>query len=496
VKVIQGVDEMDNEGDKGQSVDELGLLWTEFMARAAALPEGPGMATDTLVADISGSIMSESAFKPLAAAIAKATKLDATVLSKQLFNGRHAGSEGKDGAAGGAAIAANPAPAPQPRPLDWVADKMVQLVQRQVQLSQSECIAAVLWTVGTYGFHRASIYPRLAITSPTKRCGKSTLLGTLKQMASRPLGCDGISTSAFFRIVAACRPTLMIDEVDTFLKQDEGLRGVLNSGHARNGCIVRSEASPDGKTWVPTTFNTFAPVALSGIGGLPDTVIDRSLVISLQRAPKGGRPSLQFEELETVRALIAPLLVAHETSIAAAIASGVKPEAMPAALDARQRDNWLPLLAVADLLGGHWPGSARAAALALSGGRDHQTHIDMLLEDITGYVAARRADAAAQLGLWRNGGRRGPRPAKFQVVGSTDLVGHLNELEHRPWPSYGKSTNGITPPKLADMLRRFKIKPQQRRVPAALGLGLGGPSTKPTRTYTVQELRKVCRQYL
>jgi hypothetical protein len=35
------------------------------------------------------------------------------------------------------------------------------------------------------------------------------------------------------------RPTLVIDEVDTFLPENEELRGVLNSGHRCDGEISR-----------------------------------------------------------------------------------------------------------------------------------------------------------------------------------------------------------------------------------------------------------------
>jgi len=38
---------------------------------------------------------------------------------------------------------------------------------------------------------------------------------------------------------------------------------------------------------------------------------------------------------------------------------------MPAAVEDRNADMWEPLLAVADIAGGSWPGRARAAAVAL-----------------------------------------------------------------------------------------------------------------------------------
>ncbi len=43
---------------------------------------------------------------------------------------------------------------------------------------------------------------------------------------------------------------------------------------------------------------------------------------------------------------------------------------VPAALDDRAADGWEPLLAIADAAGGHWPRSARLAAVALSADRN------------------------------------------------------------------------------------------------------------------------------
>jgi hypothetical protein len=35
------------------------------------------------------------------------------------------------------------------------------------------------------------------------------------------------------------QPTLLIDEADTFLRDNEDLRGVLNSGHRHGGSVLR-----------------------------------------------------------------------------------------------------------------------------------------------------------------------------------------------------------------------------------------------------------------
>ena len=40
-----------------------------------------------------------------------------------------------------------------------------------------------------------------------------------------------ITAAAIFRTVEAARPTLLIDEADSFLSDKEDIRGVLNAGY-------------------------------------------------------------------------------------------------------------------------------------------------------------------------------------------------------------------------------------------------------------------------
>ena len=75
--------------------------------------------------------------------------------------------------------------------------------------------------------------PRLLFASPEMRCGKTTALGVLRRLSFRALQAANISTAAVFRTIEAMRPTLLIDEADTFLAKSDELRGVVNSGHER-----------------------------------------------------------------------------------------------------------------------------------------------------------------------------------------------------------------------------------------------------------------------
>ena len=93
-------------------------------------------------------------------------------------------------------------------------------------------------------------------------------------MQHGPLPVANITTAAVFRTIESIRLTLIIDEGDTFLRGNEEMRGILNSGHNRNlAFAVRCE----GDDHEPRAFSTWCPKATSMIGSPPDTLRDRSV---------------------------------------------------------------------------------------------------------------------------------------------------------------------------------------------------------------------------
>jgi hypothetical protein len=58
-------------------------------------------------------------------------------------------------------------------------------------------------------------------------------------ISCKPLGVANISNAALFRTIELVQPTLLIDEADTFLRDNDDLRGALNAGHKRGGQVIR-----------------------------------------------------------------------------------------------------------------------------------------------------------------------------------------------------------------------------------------------------------------
>jgi hypothetical protein len=129
---------------------------------------------------------------------------------------------------------------PWHEPVDGAAllDELATVVRRFVVLPKNAPEALALWCVHTYAFRLRDVSTYLGIESPEKRCGKTTLLTVLSELVNRPVVASNISSPAFFRVIEETRPTLLIDEADTFLQGNDELRGILNSGYSRKTAYV------------------------------------------------------------------------------------------------------------------------------------------------------------------------------------------------------------------------------------------------------------------
>ena len=165
-----------------------------------------------------------------------------------------------------------------------------------------------------------------------------------------------------FRAVEKWKPTLLIDEADTFLGDKDDLRGVLNSGHNRGSAYVLRSAGED---FEPRQFCSWAPKAIALIGKLPPKLSSRSIHVRLRRKAQSERVTeLRADRLQHLAPLSqkAARFAADNTIRLHATEPG-----LPDELYGRTADNWRPLIAIADAAGGKWPERARKIAIELSG---------------------------------------------------------------------------------------------------------------------------------
>ena len=158
-------------------------------------------------------------------------------------------------------------------------DDIRKIFERYVILPAGAAVMLALWILHTYTLDANEQTPYVAITSPEMRCGKSRVLQIMRTLASRTLSAANITAAAVYRTIEAYKPTLLIDEADSFLRENEELRGVLNSGFERNGSVIRNV----GDNHEPRQFATWCAKAIAKIGKLTGTLHDRSIEIAMRR---------------------------------------------------------------------------------------------------------------------------------------------------------------------------------------------------------------------
>ena len=353
-------------------------------------------------------------------------------------------------------------PEPWPEAVDGrsLLAELVHILSRHLAIPGGGATAIALWILHAHTHESAAVSPLLAVTSPVKRCGKSTLLTLLGALVPRPLPASNITPAALFRSVERWRPTLLVDEADAFLTEKEELRGVLNSGHHRPGAFVVRTVGDDHEA---KTFSTWAAKAVALIGKLPATLMDRSIEIAMRRRGPG-------EEVERVRldrlGELEPLRRRAWTWARAHLAELRTPDpGIPSGLHDRAADNWRHMLAIADLVGEPWPERARRAALILSGASEEEEAATILLEDIRG--------------IFQQEGRE--RLTSFEVVQA------LIRREDRPWPEWRRG-QPLSVRGLARLLKPYGIHPKP--------MDWAGVHPKGTRGYRIENFAEAWERYL
>jgi primase-polymerase (primpol)-like protein len=396
-------------------------------------------------------------------AVAKTLGIRADTLDKLVKEAR---GDADDSSGGKAMCFREVMPWPEPVAGDELLNELTASVRLFMSLPDHAAPAIALWVVYTYCVvSYGHIAPTLAITSPEKRCGKSTLLGWLYRVVEKPMLAANITPAAIFRVIDAWSPTLLMDEADSFLGETgDELRGILNSGHTRDTAWV---ARVVGDEHEPRQFSTWGAKAIALIGKLEgrySTLADRSVEIQLRRRlPTDKVEKLRHADAEHFERLAARCF---RFSLDHGAAIGKARPDIPDALHDRAADNWEPLLAIADRAGGRWPRLARTVAMALSGGADddgiHGIGVQ-LLADLRRYF------------------EKNPEVASHSTI---DILNYLVGIDDAPWSSYAKGKH-MTPRQLSRVLKPYGIIPQNIRVGNTVPKG-----------YTVADFKDAFARYL
>src|SRR5580698_10157797 len=187
------------------------------------------------------------------------------------------------------------APHPGPISIANLLTEIEAIINKHVILNPHAAAALAVWVLHTYTFECRDTVAYVAIESPEKRCGKTTLLSVLATMACKSIIASNITVGALFRAIHNCSPTLFIDEADTFLAGNSIMRGIINSGNTRRTAyVLRLSATsqvvppePSASSPAPESgiqkYSCWCPKVIAMIGEAPDTIADRSIVVKLVR---------------------------------------------------------------------------------------------------------------------------------------------------------------------------------------------------------------------
>ena len=332
---------------------------------------------------------------------------------------------------------------PWPEPVDGVAlaGEIKGLFERYLYLPNGASTAVTMWVLHTYGVDNFEISPRLYISSPMPGCGKSTLMDLVGLLSYRTLGVSNITAAAMFRIIAEHRPTLLIDEADTFLKGNEELRGIINAGYEQGGKVSRVEII--NKKQEVSLFSCYGACAIAGIGGTHKTIQERAVNIIMKRKTHADKiERMRKREIRDITAHIQQKCLRwvqdHGVERRRALLKTVLD------MGDRTADIWEPLFAIAEIISPVWLECINNASKALNKiqPNDDETSLRFqLLADIKSIFAGHSSNAFYSSG----------RMAEL-----------LNEIEEAPWSEFGYG-RGLNPHSLAKQLRFFGIVPQQLR---------------------------------
>lgn len=320
-------------------------------------------------------------------------------------------------------------------------DEITRTIQRFIVLDKHQAQVATLWICACWFIDVIDCAPIALINAPERACGKTQLLTVLARLAPRTAQASGISPSVLFRMIEAYQPTLFIDEIETVLKDNEELRGLINAGHTRDSAYVwRSVAKGD--DFEPKRFTVWGMKAIAGINAikLAETVTSRAIVFELRRKTTDE----SVERLRRAEHGLFEVLASKLARFADDYRLQVKEArpALPDALGDREQDNFEPLLQIASVAGGHWPETALNAALKLSGAiQTPMSSANELLADIQEIFETK----------------------KVIKITTSELITALCEDPEKSWATYNRGKQ-LTPRQLSNKLKDYGIASKTIRI--------------------------------
>ncbi len=273
-------------------------------------------------------------------------------------------------------------------PAQLIADVEIYYSRRR-HLPEGTALVEALFCLNTYVFDVFDTTPYLLYESATGGCGKTTALEFHEAICARAyLGVDP-TAAVLFRRIDRDRPTWLLDEARVL--QTRGDRGqeilaLFDAGYKTGATVSRAE--DHGKEL--RDFAVYCPKVLAKIGGFKGTLLDRGIVIHLEKAL--GLPQTRRKVLAKEAGPLKDVLEAYALQYRPTLEGFYKDEpdlTYWPALSGRESEIWDPLLMHARLAGPEIEKRALEVALRFSHGKAKIA----LVEDLNLGLAAEALEA-------------------------------------------------------------------------------------------------------
>jgi hypothetical protein len=301
------------------------------------------------------------------------------------------------------------------KPIDTgkLIDDLEAYFAERAYLPEGAPLLLAYFVLNSYVYEICDTTPYLSLESAVPGCGKSTVLALINAVGCRARKATSMSEAALYRIIDAEKPLLMIDEariLETNSDRGDLLKAVLHEGYKKGGQVPRCEGDDNDIRW----FDVYGPKAIAEIGGLTGALLDRCIVIHMEKAPRGHRrKSTRIRALKRDSASFVKALEAYAVQTKPGLTKlydeepdqGYWPQ-----LEDREAELYGPLLIHAKLIGAE----AEAKLLAVVD-RFTSAKADIKAEDLTTAKAIALLDVVEQM--------------SGETVTPGDLVDSLAEYE-------------------------------------------------------------------
>ncbi|HWZ42397.1 MAG TPA: DUF3631 domain-containing protein [Candidatus Saccharimonadales bacterium] len=347
-------------------------------------------------------------------------------------------------------------------------DAIASFLRQYLACDGHQLTVLTLWSVHTWCFGYGPTAAYLSIRSPESQSGKTLCLQLLELLCADSQLITGASTSTVIsrllihqHRILPDKPfqlpegTLLLDDCHhTFGPSErQPLLAMLNSG-SRATCFYANGRSQ---------YSVFGPKAFAGNAPLPRSLAARCIPIVLERQPPSAAfHRFNFDEAHQAAGHLIEWLEqwAGDHSLAFTQVAQQSPDAMPAALTPREQECAEPLLHIADLIGGSWPGKARVAMSALFNLAESSLSVQLLFDIRACFLV-----------------RSNP-----EYLATRDLLAALTALEYRAWSAWPANSGR----RLGALLHPFGI----------ISHDLHRGSEKAFKGYLLQDFQDAFERYL